>query len=137
MELTGYWAPTTECVHGQRILRTHFEEKKNEPLRQVHRPTAVTPLYRIRYSVCRLPAGAAQSVRIRHEEDRLPVSAQLYDGDRLPRDALAPGAERVAIGDGVATRKYDGTCCMVRHGKLFKRYDAKAAKTPPIGFEPA
>lgn len=60
-----------------------------------------------------------------------------YDGDRLVRDEIVPGAEWVAAGEGVATRKIDGTCCMVRGGKLFKRYDAKAGKTPPIGFEPA
>lgn len=60
-----------------------------------------------------------------------------YDGDRLVRDELVPGAEWVAAGEGVATRKHDGTCCMVRDGKLYKRYDAKAGKTPPAGFEPA
>lgn len=60
-----------------------------------------------------------------------------YDGDRLVRDELVPGAEWVAAGEGVATRKFDGTCCMVRGGKLFKRYDAKAGKVPPAGFEPA
>lgn len=36
-----------------------------------------------------------------------------------------------------ATRKIDGTCCMVRDGALYKRYDAKRGKTPPRGFEPA
>ena len=60
-----------------------------------------------------------------------------YDGDRLVRDEIVPGAEWVAAGEGVATRKHDGTCCMVRDGKLFKRYDAKAGKAPPAGFEPA
>lgn len=60
-----------------------------------------------------------------------------YDGDRLVRDELVPGAEWVAAGEGVATRKFDGTCCMVRGGRLFKRYDAKAGRTPPAGFEPA
>ena len=54
-----------------------------------------------------------------------------YDGDRLVRDELVPGAEWVAAGEGKATRKWDGTCCMVRDGVLFKRYDAKAGKTPP------
>lgn len=63
--------------------------------------------------------------------------ARNYEGDRLVRDELVPGAEWVAAGEGVATRKYDGTCCMVRGGKLFKRYDAKAGKQPPDGFEPA
>jgi len=60
-----------------------------------------------------------------------------YDGDRLVRDELVPGAEWVAAGEGVATRKRDGTCCMVRDGQLYKRYDAKAGKTPPTCFEPA
>ena len=63
--------------------------------------------------------------------------ARNYDGDRLVRDELVPGAEWVAAGEGVATRKFDGTCCMVRGGKLYKRYDAKRGKTPPPGFEPA
>ena len=63
----------------------------------------------------------------------------IYDKTRdyLVRDGITPGAEWVANGEGVATRKYDGTCCMVLDGKLFKRYDAKWGKTPPAGFQPA
>lgn len=60
-----------------------------------------------------------------------------YDGDRLVRDEVVPGAEWVLAGEGIATRKFDGTCAMVRDGKLFKRYDAKHGKVPPGGFEPA
>lgn len=60
-----------------------------------------------------------------------------YDGDRLVRDEIVPGAEWVVAGEGVATLKLDGTCCMVSGGQLFKRYDAKAGKTPPMGFLPA
>lgn len=60
-----------------------------------------------------------------------------YEGDRLVRDQVVPGAEWVIEGLGVATRKFDGTCCMIRDGKLFKRYDAKQGKNPPAGFEPA
>lgn len=60
-----------------------------------------------------------------------------YDGDRLVRDELVPGAEWVAAGEGVATRKLDGTCCMWRDGKLWKRHELKAGKTAPAGFEPA
>ena len=43
-----------------------------------------------------------------------------YDGDRLVRNEVVPGAEWVLAGEGIATRKYDGTCCMVRDGKLYK-----------------
>ncbi len=60
-----------------------------------------------------------------------------YDGDRLVRDEVVPGAEWVLAGEGVATRKYDGTCCLIQDGKLFKRYEVKPGKTPPPGFVPA
>lgn len=60
-----------------------------------------------------------------------------YEGDRLVRDEVTPGAEWVINGEGVATRKIDGTSCLIKNGQLFKRYDAKNGKTPPVGFEPA
>jgi hypothetical protein len=60
-----------------------------------------------------------------------------YDGDRLVRNEVVPGAEWVFAGEGVATRKYDGTCCMVRDGKLYKRFEVKPGGTPPANFEPA
>lgn len=58
-----------------------------------------------------------------------------YETDRLVRDEVVPGAEWVLAGEGIATRKYDGTCCMIRDGQLFKRYEAK--KQPPDDFIPA
>ena len=58
-----------------------------------------------------------------------------YDGDRLVRDEVVPGAEWVIAGEGIATRKLDGTCCMVREGKLYRRYDLKPGKQPPENFE--
>jgi len=60
-----------------------------------------------------------------------------YDGDRLVRDEVVPGAEWVLAGEGQATRKFDGSCCMVRGGKLFKRYELKQGRTAPVGFEAA
>lgn len=60
-----------------------------------------------------------------------------YEGDRLVRDEVVPGAEWVLAGEGVATQKYDGTCCMVRDGKLHKRYEVKPGGKPPANFEPA
>lgn len=60
-----------------------------------------------------------------------------YDGDRLVRDEIVPGAEWVVNGEGVATVKHDGTCCMVDDGVLYKRFDAKRGKQPPLGFQPA
>lgn len=49
----------------------------------------------------------------------------------------------VVAGEGVATRKYDGTACRIVWSEetddwvLYKRFDAKQGKTPPPGFEPA
>lgn len=60
-----------------------------------------------------------------------------YDTDRLIRDEVVPGAEWVLAGEGVATLKYDGACCMVKDGELYKRHDVKNGKQPPAGFIPA
>jgi hypothetical protein len=60
-----------------------------------------------------------------------------YETDRLVRDEVTPGAEWVINGEGIATRKWDGTCCMLEGGILYKRYDAKHGKKPPEGFKPA
>jgi hypothetical protein len=60
-----------------------------------------------------------------------------YETDRLVRNEIVPGAEWVVAGEGVATHKWDGTSCLVRDSKLYKRYDAKKGKTPPPTFEPA
>jgi hypothetical protein len=60
-----------------------------------------------------------------------------YDGDRLCRDEIVPGAEWVVYGEGRATEKYDGMACAVIKGQLYRRYDAKGGKLAPLGFIPA
>lgn len=45
------------------------------------------------------------------------------------------GCEWVLAGEGIATRKIDGTCCMVRSGKLFKRREIKLKDAAPEDFE--
>ena len=44
--------------------------------------------------------------------------------------------EWVLNGEGYATEKIDGTCCMIKENKLYKRYDAKKGKVPPVGAIP-
>lgn len=61
----------------------------------------------------------------------LSLYARNYDTDRRVRDEVVPGAEWVLAGEGVATRKWDGTSCLVRGGRLYRRYDAKKGRTPP------
>jgi hypothetical protein len=67
-----------------------------------------------------------------------------YETDRLVRDEVVPGAEWVLEGEGAATRKWDGTCCLIRvrnsllrEKQLLKRYEVKKGKQPPADFEPA
>lgn len=58
-------------------------------------------------------------------------------GRYLAFDQVNPGCEWVLAGEGVATRKWDGTCVLIQNGEVYKRYDARAGKTPPPEFMPA
>jgi hypothetical protein len=51
-------------------------------------------------------------------------------------ETVTPGLEWVLAGEGIATRKWDGTACMVRDGALWRRYDAKRDKPAPSGGIP-
>ena len=59
-----------------------------------------------------------------------------WNGDRSRVvDEIHPGCEWVIAGEGVATRKIDGTCCMIRDGKLYKRQEIKPDRPVPVDFE--
>ena len=60
-----------------------------------------------------------------------------YETDHKVRNEVVEGAEWVINGEGTATRKYDGACCQINKGKLFKRYEVKKDSKPPFGFIPA
>lgn len=51
-------------------------------------------------------------------------------------DEVNPGCEWVFAGEGQATRKFDGTCCMIQAGVLYKRLELKLGRTAPPGFIP-
>lgn len=59
-----------------------------------------------------------------------------YEGDHLVRDEVVPGAEWVLAGEGVATGKLDGTCCLVRDGCLYRRHEVRPGAIAPGCFEP-
>lgn len=59
----------------------------------------------------------------------------MREGDKLTRE-FNPAAAWVVSGEGVATRKFDGTAVMVKDGALYARYDAKRGKPLPDGFLP-
>ena len=53
---------------------------------------------------------------------------------------VTPGCEWVLLGEGTPTRKRDGTAVMLRRDEapfIWKRYDAKRGKKPPVDFLPA
>jgi hypothetical protein len=63
---------------------------------------------------------------VRDPEDRAHV---------LPE--VTPGCEWVLAGEGVATRKYDGTCVLLDgDGAWWARREVKPGKTPPPNFRP-
>jgi Family of unknown function (DUF5565) len=51
-------------------------------------------------------------------------------------DEVSPACLWVAKGEGTATQKLDGTCCLVRDGNLLKRYTLRRGKAAPEFFEP-
>lgn len=64
---------------------------------------------------------------------------RVYENHRLVgiTDKVTPGFEWVLAGEGVATVKFDGSCCAIIDGELYKRYDAKVGKrNPPVGAIP-
>jgi hypothetical protein len=52
-------------------------------------------------------------------------------------DEYSDGTKWVRNGEGLATRKYDGTSVLIRDGRMYKRYEYKDGKTPPTDFEEA
>lgn len=46
-------------------------------------------------------------------------------------EEVSEGCEWVLDGEGVATRKFDGTCCLVKDGEIYKRFDYKVGRVLP------
>jgi len=60
-----------------------------------------------------------------------------YETDHRVRNEVVPGAEWVLNGEGVATRKWDGTCTMIKDGSFYKRHEAQTVEMAPKHFVPA
>lgn len=54
-----------------------------------------------------------------------------YEGLRQVFNQVVEGSEWVQLGEGIATRKFDGTSCMVKNKVLYKRYDVKKGRSIP------
>lgn len=63
---------------------------------------------------------------------------RIYNNHRVVgiTDTVHPGMEWVLKDEGLATIKWDGACCAIIGGELYKRYDAKKGKNPPEGAIP-
>lgn len=58
-----------------------------------------------------------------------------YSNGRYVLNEVVPGCEWVLAGEGVATRKYDGTCVMLDvDGDWWARREVKKGKEAPTGF---
>jgi hypothetical protein len=65
------------------------------------------------------------TVYIRDDADRSKVT-----------DEVNPSCQWVLDGEGVPTRKYDGTCVMLDdHGRWWARREVKPGKTPPPNYQ--
>ena len=49
---------------------------------------------------------------------------------------VTEGCEWVLAGEGIATQKLDGTCCLIQDGKVFARFDYKPGRKLPEGAIP-
>lgn len=57
------------------------------------------------------------------------------DGRRYVTPEVTPGCEWVPADEGVATRKFDGTCVMYDGALWWARREVKPGKTPPPNFD--
>lgn len=63
------------------------------------------------------------------------------DHKKTITEEVTPGCECVLRGECIATVKWDGACCAIINGEIYKRYDAKIGKdgkrkSPPVGAIP-
>lgn len=61
-----------------------------------------------------------------------------YEGHKIVgiTDKVREGMEWVLNDEGIATVKWDGACCAIIDGELYKRFDAKPGRKIPEGATP-
>lgn len=58
------------------------------------------------------------------------------ENSHLATEEVTPGCEWVINGEGLATVKFDGTCCLVMNGNLYARFDLKPGRILPLNAIP-
>jgi len=63
---------------------------------------------------------------------------RVFEGHKVVECSREPtaGCEWVLDGEGYATEKRDGTCCLINDGKIYRRFDYKAGRQLPYGAIP-
>lgn len=65
---------------------------------------------------------------------KIPTVYQRTPNRRGVVDVVTPGCEWVFAGEGIATRKYDGTCVFLTGARDYARREVKPGKEPPAGW---
>lgn len=66
---------------------------------------------------------------------KIPTLFQRDESRRYVTEQVTPGCEWVLAGEGIATRKYDGTCVKLdEDGEWWARREVKPGKTAPPNF---
>lgn len=72
---------------------------------------------------------------------KIPTLFKRNDNTHLVTEEITKGCEWIFAHNNsfkvIPTVKYDGTACLMKDNILYKRYDAKGGKTPPLDFIPS
>lgn len=68
---------------------------------------------------------------------KIPTVFQRNVGAWLVKDTVTPGSEWVLNNEGIATRKWDGSACLIQGGILYKRFTVQLPDEAPVSFIPA
>lgn len=63
---------------------------------------------------------------------------RIFENNKIKNtiNQVTPGREWVINNEGYATEKIDGTCCMIKDNKIYRRFDYKVGRTLPKGAIP-
>jgi hypothetical protein len=65
--------------------------------------------------------------------EKMPTLFKRNDSREITRE-VNDGCQWIIDGEGLATRKWDGTCCLIKNGDFFKRRSIKKGKKTPNDF---
>lgn len=68
--------------------------------------------------------------------NKIPTLFVRDEKTRLVLPEVASGCQWVLEGQGIATQKWEGSCCLVQGEKLYKRLELKPGRPTPVGFIP-